>query len=49
MRFVDNFEMTKAFLRKKTNPEIIKLKVNKFHYLKIKCSTCKNIINTLKR
>lgn len=36
MRFICNFEMVEAFLSKKTNPEGIKLKVNKLHYLKIK-------------
>lgn len=30
--------MVEAFLSKKTDPEAIKLKVNKFHYLKIKFS-----------
>lgn len=38
MRFICNFEMVEAFLSKKTNPEGIKLKVNKLHYLKIKFS-----------
>lgn len=38
MRVVYNFEMAKAFLSKKTNPETIKLKVNKFYNLKTNCS-----------
>lgn len=38
MRFVYNFEMMKAFLSKRIDPEAIKLKVNKFYYLKVEFS-----------
>lgn len=42
MRFVYNFEMVKAFLSKRTNLEAVKLKVNKFHYLKVEFSAQQN-------
>ena len=42
--------MVEASRSKKTNPEAIKLKVNKFYYLKIIFIHSKNIIvNTVKR